>query len=386
MAPVATRTDLPSGWTWVSGGGRFRARHAREGFTTGEHADDGDAVAEAHQIHRREIADGDLFTPQTTTDSLPPMPEPTAALIRSQYDAETGDVVEVTPDLARQHAALHRMADRATLAKAVVYREIAERKTFLAAGCSSFKEYVEDVRGESYASAKMYLRAGRTFGGLLAGGDAEGQSIGLLPEVGNAAPEGQPGGLADDLAGLGVFKLDGLASVLDEEDVEHLRESPEIALPSGKRVTIDELREMSQREAKKMFKEERRALRDANADLREQLKLATSERDALAENAERVEDRAADARAKEELYGPVARRVEDQRAQLNAAREHLDECRQTLIRSGVSAESPAEIREQARDLMAYLRRTVRDMAAELAPVLDLSAFADDLAYTDETDA
>ena len=313
----------------------------------------------------------------------------TLQVIQQQYDADAGEMVEVSTELKRQHEALHKMADRATLAKALVYREIAERRTFLAAGCSSFREYIEDVRGESYRSGKMYLRVGRQFGGLLGGGDgAEGQPIALLSSpTDGGQDEGQSIALASDISSLGIFKLDGLAGLLEADDIEHIREAGEIRLPSGKTVSFEELREMSQVEAKRAFNAERKTIRDRVADLSEQLKLATSERDALRETSESADTRAADARAKEELYGPTARRVEDQRRQLGAARAHLDSFRQTLLRSGVTADSPAETRDHAREVVAYLRRTLRDMAAELADALgeDLGGYAGALAYTDDTD-
>ena len=187
---------------------------------------------------------------------------------KTAFDADSGELVPVTPEQQQRAAFLHRHIEASTLVTSVALAEIADQKHHLALGCSSFAEYSRTMLSFGYRSAKNYVQIGRKFAALLPQvGQKEGKPVSLLLPAGDAR-EGKPVSLLtgpdpdlppniQELSGLGTRKLLDLVR-MEDAVFEEVIEKGELKMPDGEIYTIEDLREMPTAELTALRKEKQR--------------------------------------------------------------------------------------------------------------------------------
>ncbi len=279
---------------------------------------------------------------------------------RSVYDAEAGRWTDVSPDDAKLAAHLHQQVQTGVLVTAVALHELKERRLHLALGCSSWKEYCETMLPIGRRQAYSLLAIGEQFGGLLSTGSARVQSTAQIGDVQSTAHDSSP---VEAISGLGVQKLYALTRIPDF-DAADLVETGEIALPSGKTATLDEIKAWTVKELSAETKAKTKILRDRIASLEEEVELRTAERDTYQSQAETTDEKLEHAKQLERLYGPRAGKLEDKQECVDRARRHLQKFYDELYQSNVDAGDPESLRGD----VFYLVGHTRDIAERLGVV------------------
>lgn len=321
--------------------------------------------ATIHKIQFDPAAEGEPAHP--APDAEAPAAPPATAV--SVYDAESKEVVTVTPEMQRRAAQVQRYIEMSALVQAAGIRIVADERLYLAYGCSSFKEYAETMLPVGYSAAKQLLTIGRRLAPLLPG-LGEGEPAHLALTSGDGA-EGEPAhldGAARDLAGLGPSKLYEIVRRMDDDDLADAVDARELTLPSGKTVTFVELQEMTRAEIRKEFREERRALRDKTARLEEENKLLRAEAEANDKTIADAERKHARAEQIESRYGPAAGRAAEKEHQMGRARDLMNELAETLTKVGVTLGDPEEYWHDLADLRRKLGGVSERFAAQYSEV------------------
>ena len=163
-------------------------------------------------------------------------------------DTETGDVVQVTPEMRARAAAARRLIEQATLAKALALATVADERLYLADGYGSFKDWVLLELGSSYRSAKDYVRIGRRLAPLFPALSAGDGLAGELPQIAEGQSIALDSERTEAISGLGLVKLAQLCR-LDETQFSDVVERGVVTL-GNEDFTLDELQEMSAREVR----------------------------------------------------------------------------------------------------------------------------------------
>jgi hypothetical protein len=269
---------------------------------------------------------------------------------KTVYDADTGRMTTVSPDQQRRFHFLQQHIELATLVKAVALAEIADDKLYLAAVCSSFKEYAESS-GLGVVSAKKYTQIGRRFRTLLPQiGEAKGYSgtLSATPNPTNIPPELQQFG------GFGYKELLEFSRI-SEADFEEITQTGEIQLTDGRTFTLDDLKAMTARENQQLLKEYRTAKKryhERISQLQEQVKKLKAEQKADRDNIEEAEHRLEEARQIERLHGARAAAYHQKRAALDRAFKLLTEARLEFFRVDITPDDADVLQEAARQFVA----------------------------------
>lgn len=302
-----------------------------------------------------------LVVPEEVTDEPAGMEctrvhSPTRMIVR---DTETGESVEVTPEMRARAAAARRLIEQATLAKALALATVADERLYLADGYGSFKDWVLLELGTGYRSSLDYVRIGRRLAPLFPALSAGDGLAGGVPQL----TEGHPGALDSErvsaLSGLGVKKLIELTR-LDEIQFSDVVERGVVTL-GNEDFTLDELQEMSKREVAARVRDELTPLKNELAEQNAQIETLEAEKKALLAEADASAQAVADARALEAELGPRASLLADKRQRVTDCRDAVDRLLPALLATGVEPSDPETLQH---DLMSLLDKL--DLCTERA--------------------
>lgn len=365
-------TPLPEGWRLrETEDGEFYAEHEHIG-RTGAWAEPDPVSVQAHKLHQKYINEMERphpdFEPDSTdpesddnetalqaTDQKPQMPDRTVEV----FDAETGDLVERTPQQQRMAMQLLRAIQMSTMVQAVAIARLESGKHYLDLGHSSFKEFAQADLPYAYSTAKVYLRIGRRFQDLLPALDAsEEATIQALQEQVEDSDEVEP------FAAMGTRKLRAITK-LDDDDFEQLSSEKRLVDPeSGEEWTLDEIKEMTARDMTSLVEEhqrEKRAYMSRISQLEEENKRLESEREQDEEKVERAEEKMDDALALEREYGPASQRYKDQQSGLEEMRGHL----QALRRAAATFETDADTDQGIKNAIVEVLREMSAVRSDI---------------------
>ena len=274
-------------------------------------------------------------------------------------DTETGDVVEITPEMRARAAAARRLIEQATLAKSIALATVAEERLYLADGYGSFKDWVLLELGTSYSSAKEYVKIGRRIGPLLPGLTSGDGLASEAPQLAEGHPSGLDSERSEAISGLGYKKLVALTR-LDEAKFADVVERGVVTL-GNEDFTLDDLQDMSNREVAARVRDEITPLKAQLAEQAAAIETLEAEKAALLADADASAKTVADARALEAELGPRASLLADKRQRVTDLRDIVDRFLPALLATGVEPSDPETLQH---DLMSLLDKL--DLCTERA--------------------
>ncbi len=372
---------LPSGWALQAGPQRtFYAEHAREGFRTGPHPTAEGAIAEAHDVHAREIAAGELFVDESpdadeTERSASNSPDDSLVVVVKESSAPARVV-----ERQRKASFLMRQVHAATLVQAVAIARIHDEGLFEELGFDSWTEFCDVELDMSDRQVRKLRRVAERFQGLLPQSWTEERKSTSDPMLLTSGGDDERKSTSDDnavaLSALGVERLYHLATA-DDVDVSAVVTEGTVTLPGGKTVTLDELRQKTVKQMGADFRTQKKALRERAQVLEAERDKAEAERDALRQAHEKAEDVYATGKALERRWGTEQTGYEQQKRAISEAHDGFREFRRLAARIAVTPDSDEELRrrtwqmlQDARDLVDRLHVEYHDV---VAAELDLSA-------------
>jgi len=160
----------------------------------------------------------------------------------SAYDADSGEVYEITQVQINEAVEMHTRLSQSVIVTAVILSEIAENRHYLALGKTSFVQYVRDMTPFSETKAQKLKQIGSTFGPLLKSSSTKNVESNDF--------------LLSKLESIGIEKVYAM-SLVEGVDYTEIEEFGEYTLPSGERISIDEIKAMVTRDVEKRMKAER---------------------------------------------------------------------------------------------------------------------------------
>ena len=398
---------LPDGWTLHECSAGYYARHPQAGQT-----DDCDtantASQEAHMKHQKWINNGGAPSANqddsdASTKTLTPAagsPAEASGLPTEPievFDAESGELVERTPQQQRQAMQLLQMLKASVIVQSVTLARIMDNRHYLDYGCSSFKELVQTEMGGlmSYRQAKKYVAIGRPVNRMLPNLDSsEEATLAMIPE------EVESNEQVKDLAGLGVGKLREL-SKLDQPHFEEVVSEGKLVMPDEQtEYTLEELKDMKTREFEELAEQarmDRQAYRTRIQELEAEVDKLESEKETNEETVEQAQEKIDKARDLEAQYGKAHETHEGGIRRLEQAIGYAARVRKAVLGDGftVPADAPDAHKTLMRDLVRELNSIVASCMDEhpgLHSADDPTAFepthpiADEVLTDDELDA
>ena len=353
--------DLPADYSVTQHGPTeyrlFTADFQTHTFRTAEEAA---RFAWTHVAGETDATDAVISSALTLVKSnAPAKVKPDAAPALHAYSIDDGGMVPVSPEQKGRFDLLHRHVQLATLVQAAALREIADDKLYLAAGCSSFTQYVEAMLPDvSLTAAKRYVKIGRAFAPM-------------LPSLGEGEAVSDE---ANEISTLGFTKLLGMARADDDTRAE-LVEEQQLTAADGTVYTLDELKRMRSKEYNALLSEvqaERKAVRSRTAQLEEEIKLLKSERDSDAERIDEANEKLEAALELERLHGDAELSYQQQAAALTKAREAVKAARRYVMTSGVTGSSATAHVNDAVDLLRELLHLGADASEQFGYLVTLA--------------
>lgn len=283
-------------------------------------------------------------------ETLPARPAPQAVPVH--YDAEADEWVESTPARQQKAAQMQLLVDAGAFIQAIGLHHIREERLYLDMGFSGWTEYCERKLSMTRQHAHRLLRIGRTFAPYLDAGNVT--SMLQLPEAGNGEDglDGAPPAIRQ-IASLGITKMYELTK-LDEEEVNRVVRSGEVALADGSTLDLDEIRALAVREFTAQLDQVRKAHRLRTGRLEEENARLKAEAEASTGLVEQAEDARRRAERLEARFGPVAGKLAEKERHMALARATMNDLAEQLFRIGVTTEDPEEVQHDLCDLRRKL--------------------------------
>jgi hypothetical protein len=405
------RFDLPPDWYLQTkeeyGDEVWYCQHPEAMVSTQTHDSPETAAQYAHQKHRANV-DPDHILPweQDANDELEnekiendemsgaltptsdSAPEHSSTTLPTEtvevFDAEAGEMVTRSPQDQRMAVQLMRAIQMSTMVQAVALARLEEGRHYLDMGHSTFKAFAQAELPIGYRTAKMYLKIGRRFSGMLPEVDAS-------EEATREALEEQikESGQVRPFAAMGVSKLREI-SKLEEEDMEALAEGKVLEDPeTGETYSLDDLKEMASREAKEVIEEierEKEAYQAQAQRKEETIKRLKSEKESMEAEVEDAREAKREALELEAQYGPTAQTYEENKEALQDTRDLLFDVRESLFRADLDTESADGLKNQLLELVRELNAIHADARRRFAEALrtaeDTIAMEDDFEIPD----
>ncbi len=249
--------------------------------------------------------------------------------VTSILDSESGNFVEITPELQRNAMYVHGQIQLGTFAIALAIKKIYDEKLYLGLGCSSRKEYAETMLPFGRKQAEKYYKVA----------DKVSQFMPELKENGASMRHLEPGD-TEKLDGIGMAKLYELTK-LEDADFEEIMEGNEV---NG--VSLEEIKAASVREATAEIKRIRDAYSKKLAVQDEAIKTLKAEKQANDDKIRAAEEKLNTAKAIEDKFRREAGSVEDKQRAIKAAKSLLDEASMLIGACGVDVTDPETLQQE----------------------------------------
>ncbi len=291
----------------------------------------------------------------------------------SVYDAEAKELVSIEPETQLRAASQHRLVEASTLVKAVALARIADERLYLGLGCSSMKEYAEQMLADKYRNVLNYVKVGRKFGALLP--STEVQPVALL---GNGEPSAEAEEQAQDASawgGLGLRKLVALTRV-EDASFEDLVGDDALTMPDGTAVSREELAAMNSKQVEELVRSHKLSKEAYQREIqrqKEKVKLAKSERKTAEEERKRAEAERDKARQKAEsleaLFAKEHQGYEINEQRLEQAAKSLRDLRRYSMNCKLDEDSPEALLMMLQTLARDTDKFLHDLRAYFVSAL-----------------
>jgi hypothetical protein len=258
------------------------------------------------------------------------------------FDAELQQIVEVSTETRQQAMLVHNKLTQTLLMTAFLLEEIAVNKLYLGLGCSSFSEYVGSMTPFSETKASKLRSIGQAF-----------SPIGKLSHV--KVTESK----ISEIESLGLVKLYDLSKA---EDVDFSEvESGYITFPSGRKMSLEELKTTTRNELRKELAVEKSLLKAKIELLDEDKKAIAAELSQYKENVNNAVMLKARADEIFRMYGDQSSNVEKWSTHLNRARTHLQKLNQELYQIEVGSDVPEFFIDELQEMHKSIDRAMNTL-------------------------
>lgn len=263
----------------------------------------------------------------------------------SVYDLENDKFVDVSLEQQRTAAYFHNQVLLGAFVSAIAIKRIFDDRLYLAMGCQSRDEYIENSLPFNRRQCYKLLAVADKFESVTKSFDNNNL---LTDGKSNSSKEVQSTALG--VSSLGIEKLYELSKI-DDAEIDKLIKKGKIKI-DGEDFSIDDLKEMSAKEvahqikkATKQYQEKLKKVETENIQLKETKKLLENENAHLIKENDEGKDA-------ENTFGPVATTFKNKKERLNIARDLLNKFDNTIMRCGVTEEDPDGIQKDLVDIIA----------------------------------
>lgn len=288
-------------------------------------------------------------------------------------NGDTGEMVSISPEQRSRANALHGRVLLGVYYSAMALKQVCDEKLFLALGYGTQTEYLSTALPFGRSQAFKYLKVAEKFENVFNLLPSNNLPAGLLSdgsdsplEWTNEANTDDKGDVAAKFQQLGVQKLYELTS-MDDDDLLTLVREGKVSTENGT-ISFEELQDLTAKqlalEVKKVsgkFQDKIKHLNSRIAVLEEENKLLASEAKTQAEKIAYAEDI-------EKKYGAIASKTEDKRKHLTEASNHLYDCRELILRCGISTDDVMSLQNELVvfvNIIRDLHTTIAEMYGEV---------------------
>ena len=266
------------------------------------------------------------------------------------FDAEENKYVEITAEKQKTAAFVHQQIVLSSFATALSIKKMFDEKLYLAFGCSTREEYAETMLPFGYRQANKYYRVASRFEPLLqlkGNSSSTEERKSTSPEKWNSSSTNTEN--LEKIKGLPINTLDTLIRELDDEEIDELInkgkiENEDISL------TIDTIKELSQREAQKEIAKFKRKFSDKINQQEQEIKLLKAENKILLKEKSILNEKFESLEKEYIVHGPKAQLIEEKNKTLDSAFKQLIDFNLTFVRANIKESDPDALKSKVIDL------------------------------------
>mgnify|MGYP001033587445 CR=1 FL=1 len=282
------------------------------------------------------------------------------------FDAEENKYVEITAEKQKTAAFVHQQIVLSSFATALSIKKMFDEKLYLAFGCSTREEYAETMLPFGYRQANKYYRVASRFEPLLqlkGNSSSTEERKSTSPEKWNSSSTEERKSTSPEkwnssstntenlekIKGLPINTLDTLIRELDDEEIDELInkgkiENEDISL------TIDTIKELSQREAQKEIAKFKRKFSDKINQQEQEIKLLKAENKILLKEKSILNEKFESLEKEYIVHGPKAQLIEEKNKTLDSAFKQLIDFNLTFVRANIKESDPDALKSKVIDL------------------------------------
>lgn len=263
-------------------------------------------------------------------------------------DSETGKFVEITSEMRQMASYLHNQSTMGSFISAIAMKEILDKKLYLALGCTSKSEYIDQMtiygRRQAYKLVAIASELTKQLPQLIQTNKTQNVHSSALTTENDANLQ--------NLADIGISKLYQLTTLDDNKSFKELYENGKTTIGDAE-YTIEEIKDMTAKEVTKQVSEIKKKYQDKLNVVTEEKKLLKSENDQLKKTIVDNESRISNAAELERKYGAKASLLNHKSELLKKANDLLNELRLVTFKINVTVDDPEGIQE---DLISFVRK------------------------------
>lgn len=291
------------------------------------------AMAESSSDDEQQPGGAVAATPGARTTPAP------SFQLREVYDAESGELVQRTPEQQAAAHSLYSLMKMADLAQAILLKKFLDGNHHLDLGYSTKEDFYIQELGQSRSNVSRKLKVAEKFEGII--------------PVGNVAPvqhlTGDESANLETLNQIGLTKLYEVAKV-EEADFDEVLTTGVVKFPDGREVPLEDIQMRTRTEVQNMMKSEidgykkrNAALLDQKAEVEAELNKAKSELEASREKQQQA-DRL------NTMYGAKAKTWEGLETLIKEARESMHRTNKLMCAIKMPKDCPADLAMQIVEL------------------------------------
>lgn len=289
--------------------------------------------------------------------------------LSQMLDESTGEVVAVSDGMREWAHKIHNYMEADAITKAFIWSVFRSERLYLAFGCSSMKEYANDISSIGLSTIESYLTIGDRFFSALK--QIKTLTVRLDDDPETFFKELKADPEIAELGKLGHRKLREIGKQGDEK-IKQLIKKKEITFDDGTTITQDEILSFTAREFEQKNKEREKQKNRRIASLEEDKKKYRDERDRYREQLEKDKERIERSYEIEMKYGEKAVRMQEIEHLLDKAEAGMLQLERHFGQIDLDYDDPEGLRERA---LSLIRRMTLQMEGARRR---FSFFAEDL--------
>lgn len=282
-------------------------------------------------------------------------------------NGDTGEMVSISPEQRAKATMLNGRVLLGVYYSAMALKQLCDEKLYLALGYGTQTEYLSTGLPFGMRQAFKYLKIAEKFENVFNLLPDSNLPAGLLSngleselEFTNKADTDVQGDMAAKFQQLGVQKLYQLTQ-FDDDDLLTLVRDGKVSTENGT-ISFEELQDLTAKQLALEVKKVSGKFQDKIKHLNSRIAVLEEENKLLSSEAKTQADKIAYAEDIEQKYGAIASKTEDKRKHLTEASNHLYDCRELILRCGISTDDVISLQN---DLVVFVN-IIRDLHTTIA--------------------